>query len=348
MTRFLVSAATVAVLVGAAFPATAQTFPVAGVDISHAAARIQVIPENRTDVSVEIGPTGRLPAITTRVEGGKLVIDGNLANRIHGCGNWNIMSAGNGVEQVNIWGIGNVRSADLPVITLHVPRTLNLNAGGAVFGDVGASAGGHVQIGGCGRVRVADAAGPLDVALTGSGDVDAGAVSGELHARLDGSGDLRVAHAGAGAQAELNGAGDLTIASVAGALTARLDGSGDLRVPGSANGAVLDLNGSGDVSVGAVTGTLRAHVDGSGDVSVASVSGGAVELALAGSGDLSVAGGATDRLTARNEGSGDVRFRGRAQALDADLGGSGDIMVASAGQARNIHDHGSGDVHVGP
>src|SRR5262249_58624121 len=98
--------------------------------------------ESRANSEAEIGGTGRLPAFTTSVVNGRLVLDGGLGNRIHGC--MSIAFFGPAKPTISIWGIGNVPRESLPLIILHVPRQLDLNAGGAVFGDIGSTDGGHI------------------------------------------------------------------------------------------------------------------------------------------------------------------------------------------------------------
>ena len=344
MFRFLIGAAFIAIISGAGV-ARAETYAAARVDIANAAIQLHVIPEARTDIAMQVAPNARFPAISARVINGRLVVDGGLRNRVHGCGSWNLF-ANSREQNIMIFGLGSVPQHALPTVTLRVPRDLDLTAAGAVFGDVGASAGGRLSFDGCGRMAVDASAGALDVMQNGSGDLDVASVGGALRVRLNGSGDVRAVSAGAGVQAELVGSGNLMVASMSGPLTARLDGSGDLHVGGTASGANLDLQGSGDVAIGAVSGPLRAHLDGSGNLGIASMTGGQADLVLNGSGDLIVNGGTADRLAARQSGSGDIRFHGHAVALDADLGGSGDIYVADAGQT-SIRDHGSGSVRVG-
>ena len=344
MFRFMTaSAVAMAALAG---QAQAETYSATGVDVVHAAAQLFVIAEDRGDVAVDIVNSDRVPEVGARLEGGRLVLDGGLGSRIHGCSSGNFLGAP-AAETVNIWGGGQVRKEDLPRITLRVPRRMDLTAGGAIFGAIGASAGGRVRISGCGKVTMGGASGDLDLVQSGSGDLDVGMIDGPLRARLDGSGDLRIGAAHAGANVDLNGSGDVHVGDMSGLLTASLDGSGGLNVGNGAQGGELSLNGSGDVRVGAMSGPLRARLDGSGGLSVVSVQGGAVDLSLMGSGDLVIRGGVADQLTARLQGSGELRFAGRAQALDADLGGSGDIEIADAGETRHIRDHGSGDVRVG-
>ena len=158
------------------------------------------------------------------MEGQRIVIDGGLRNRIHQCSG----------DRVRVRGIGNVAADELPRITIRTPRTFDLGIGGAVYANIGASAGGGVAHNGCGGTKIADVSGALNVALNGSGDVDVTRVGGALEAALNGSGSLTIARCDGDAEASLNGSGDLTIGNVGGPLEAALHGSGSLRAGNTA------------------------------------------------------------------------------------------------------------------
>ncbi|WP_395646066.1 GIN domain-containing protein [Terricaulis sp.] len=320
-----------------AVTANAETYPARSVDIRYAAANITVIPENRTDIAADVAAGGRVQAPSVRLDGGRLVIDGGLRNRIRGCSD--------GAVQIN--GLGRVNRTELPRITLRVPQSLDLHVGGAAFTSIGESAGGRAAFSGCGDTQIEEAHGALTVALDGSGDVRVTRVSGDLHASLDGSGDLNVGPVGGDAEASLDGSGDLTVASVAGAAAGSLDGSGDLNVGAVGASARVSLDGSGDVEFGSVRAGLQASVDGSGNIQVAAVEGGQVALALDGSGDVLVRSGAAERLSARNGGSGNVAFRGRVATLVAEIEGSGDIRIDHVDHVETLRDSGSGSVNFG-
>jgi hypothetical protein len=362
-----------------AAPAAADSYRASGARLEYVAADVAVIPEDRADVDVSIAATSRLPAPTVRVDGNRVVIDGGLRNRLQGC-----TSTLGGGERVRIRGIGAVGRADLPRITLRVPRTLDLSIGGAAFTNIGASGGGSVAHNGCGSTDIADVSGALDVALNGSGDVEVTRVAGALHAELNGSGSLGVTRADADAELRLNGSGDLRtgdvrgdvdgllagsgnlrvgnarnallrlngsgdvqIGDVAGTLDARLGGSGGIRMGSAGQGARIALNGSGDVDAGDVRGALRADLSGSGSIDIASVQGPSAELSQSSSGDLSVRGGRVERLVARNSGSGNVRFGGVAGTSSIEVRSSGDVTVSDAGRIEQIIDTGSGGAHLG-
>lgn len=341
MSKFWIAAAAALMT---ATPALAQPYAATGVDITGAAARLTVIAEDRGDVSIDVTAGARLAAPAVRLDGGRVVIDGGLNNRLRGCRS--IGLAGPAQTTVQVTGVGWVRVDELPQITMRVPRTLDLTSRGTVFATIGASNGGRVRLGGCGDATIARVNGPLDLTMMGSGDIDVGEVTGALRAQLDGSGDLTIAAALAGADLKLRGSGDLDLERIAGPLVADLDGSGDIRVGPGASEAQLSLQGSGDVVTGAVRGPLSARADGSGNVTVASVAGGPVQLALVGSGDVAVRGGTASRLNVRLDGSGDVDFDGEVGQVEADIGGSGDVSVRRAGSTV-VRKRGSGELHVG-
>src|SRR5690606_34876879 len=148
-----------------------------GVSIEHAAAIVTIIPEDRSNVDVTIAGGSRLPAPAVRVQGDDLVIDGGLRNRVRGC-----TSRLGSAPRVRIAGVGVVSRDELPRIPVRAPRTLDLAIGGAVFADIGASAGGRVTLNGCGDTSMEAAAGQLHLTLNGSGDVEASRVGGPLTA----------------------------------------------------------------------------------------------------------------------------------------------------------------------
>lgn len=337
--RILIAAAAVSVL---AAPAAAETFQTTSVEIRDAAAELTVIAEDRANVDVSITGGSRLAAPQARMTAEGVVIDGGLRNRFRGCTN----SLG-GRTQVRISGIGNVAREDLPRITLRVPRQLDLSAGGAIYTEIGPSAGGVVTMSGCGDTEIADVGGGLDLTLNGSGDIDVTRVAGTLAAVLNGSGSLEVERADAEAALRLNGSGDLQVGQVGGRLNAQLSGSGSLRTGAAAGNARLVLNGSGNVYAGSITGALDADLRGSGSMRVASVNGERAALNLTSSGSLVVSAGQVARLEARSTGSGSVRYSGSAAVTRASLTGSGSITIHDAGRVESLSDTGSGSINVG-
>jgi Putative auto-transporter adhesin, head GIN domain len=252
-----------------------------GAEIRNAVARVIVIPENRSDVVVDVVKTNpRLPLHITQW-GDTVHVDGNVGMRIHGCRSWL------GKPSAWVWGIGNIGYDDMPQLVIHAPMDVRVGGGGAIFGSVGRAASVNLGNSGCGDWTVADTPGLLHVGNSGSGDVRAGAAgSADLHG--SGSGDMSVRRVENGLTSATSGSGDVQAGFVNGPLHIHIAGSGDFRGHG---GQVTDMDvaiaGSGDVTFAGVAQSLNASVAGSGDVTVAQVTG-PVSKHVAGSGDVRV------------------------------------------------------------
>lgn len=135
-------------------------------------------------------------------------------------------------------------------------------------------------------------------------------VRGLLHARrvdglaIAGSGDIK-----AGA---LSGTGKLSIA-----------GSGDIRIGAlTATGLEVKITGSGDVSIGGKADSLATRISGSGDINAGKLETKRATVSIAGSGDTTV--WARESLAVSISGAGDVRYYGD-PALDKAISGSGSV-----------------------
>jgi hypothetical protein len=295
-------------VIGAATAALAGGAQAAELEIKHAAARVVVIPEARSDVQVTITPgAARLPQLEVRRNGASVEIDGDLRNRIRECGLRGvgvIRDTGNPLRpdsqlSVEIRDHGRIRVADLPLITARVPLDADVSAGGAVWGSVGRARSLELGAAGCGDWTVANVSGPLKISVAGSGDVSAG-TSTRADVSVAGSGDVRLGPVSGPLNASVAGSGDVHVASVAGDIDASIAGSGDIVVAGGRGGALdASIAGSGDIRVDGPVQSLDASVLGSGDIAVASVSGN-VSQSVMGSGDIVVAGRALPRRGRRD------------------------------------------------
>lgn len=279
-----------------------KTYAGAVLKVRDAVAVLKVIPEDRADISVEIANPGKLGTPVVRMDGDAVVVDGGLRRRIQDCG------GGRGAFEVSVRGVGDVREAEMPVITVRTPRNVDVSVGGAVKSDIGAAAAADLSFSGCGDATVADVAGALDLSSAGSGDVTVGnAASATISAA---------------------GSGDATLAAVAGKLE-------------------VSVAGSGSVMAESVAGPLDVSIAGSGDVTVAGGAVTDADISIAGSGDVSVTGNVA-KLDVSIMGSGDVTVRGAAASVDANIMGSGDVQVASVTGGVQKAVMGSGSVTVGP
>ncbi len=276
-----------------AFAATAAS--AVEVEIKDAVARVVVIPEDRTDVAVEVVPGSRaeLPRVTvSRTGSGKVIVDGDLGrNRIRGCSGRTAESGASPLDRlgdvtVRVRNIGEVRMSETPIITVRTPREVQVEADGAVFGWIGRAT--RVSLGnsGCGDWTVADTSGELKISQAGSGDTQAGR-SASLSVAIAGSGDVDAGPTGA-MKASIAGSGDVEVAALNGSLDVSIAGSGGVKVRGGkATTVKANIAGSGDVDVDAPADSVRASIMGSGDVNVRSVSG-EVSKSVMGSGAIRI------------------------------------------------------------
>jgi len=283
--------------------------------VSHAAARVVISAENRSDIAVSVSRgSARLPALSVRRDGGAVVVEGGLDTRSLSCdGGYDmghLFGQGDqvrGSRRVKLPGLGWVNFSDLPVITVHAPRGVAVTTDGAVWGDAGPTEALTLDAGGCGDWRIAPVHGKLNVHIAGSGDV----------------------------QGETASALELSIA-----------GSGDVALKGVAGPARVAVMGSGDVRLGGVAGTLDARMRGSGNLIVDHMDG-SVKADLSGSSDITISGGHAPQLAVQVTGSGDFVFKGVAGAVSASVSGSGDIHVARAEGPVAKSVAGSGDISIG-
>lgn len=295
-------------VIGAAAAALAGGAQAAELEIKHAAARVVVIPEARSDVQVTVTPgAARLPQLEVRRRGDSVEIEGGLRNKIRECGLRGVgMVRDTGTPlrpdsqlSVEIRDVGRVRVADLPLITARVPLNADVASGGAVFGSIGRTQSLDLSHAGCGDWTVANVSGPLNISVAGSGDVNAG-TSTRAEVSVAGSGDVSLGPVAGPLEASIAGSGDIRVASVAGSIDASIAGSGDILVEGGRAGSLdASIMGSGDVKVNGSVESLDVSVMGSGDVNVASVSG-SISRSIMGSGDIVVAGRALPRNRRRD------------------------------------------------
>ncbi|MGE0830403.1 MAG: DUF2807 domain-containing protein [Hyphomonadaceae bacterium] len=259
--------------------AAEQAYAATDIRVMYAAALVEVIPEDRTDVAVAIRNPGHAPMPVVKHDGERLEIDGLLARRINEC-----RQEGGAILE----GYGDLARDQLPQITLRVPRTAEIRFQGAVFGRIGAMENLDLRVGGCGRTEIADVSGSLEIDNDGSGEVVAAAArNAEIH--LTGSGEASIGAVSESLVLDLAGSGGVTAASLRGALETQIAGSASAVVNGGAvTTAELDIAGSGEIRIRAPVERLEADIAGSGDIIVAGAVG-AVDASLAGSGDVRVA-----------------------------------------------------------
>jgi len=251
------------VLLAAGAAMAAGSAQAASVEIRDAVARVTVVPEDRSDVKVEVlKPNSRVPLTVRTVPGGRTIVDGDLDRRIRSC------RGVFGKAVVTVRDVGDISWDEMPQVVIHTPRQVDVEAGGAVFGSVGRSASLKIENAGCGDWTVANVAGEAKVSQAGSGDTRMGS-SGALKIRVAGSGDVAAGDVKGGLDVSIAGSGDTEIAGgQATTMKVSIAGSGDVDFDGSADSLQARIAGSGDVSVRQVKGEVSKSIMGSGSVRV--------------------------------------------------------------------------------
>lgn len=290
----VITSAVIAAVAAFAVPALANPGP--EVEIDNAVARVAVVVEDRTDIAVEIEQgTSGLPALRVTRNGDDVRVDGGLRRRGMFSGGGSIRDCRPGPDSgqpgsgasVEVRNLGRVNLSDAPLIVVRTPRTVNVEASGAVFGSVGRGAASvDLGNGGCGTWHVANTEGPVSLSVGGSGDMRAG-TSTALEASIAGSGSIS---AGATRALEISvaGSGDVVVARVDGPTDISIAGSGDVIVrAGSTPDLSISIAGAGDVEFGGVAGDVSVSIAGSGDVTVARATG-SVSRSIVGAGDVRI------------------------------------------------------------
>ena len=253
----------------------------ASVELKNLHASVEVIPENRSDVAVEVhASNGRLRAPTVTRVGDSVVIDGGPWGA-RGCDGDADLERG-----MNAPGHGWVRSRPALAITIHTPRAVVVKANGSIVGNVRPAGAVDLTTTGCSRWRIADVAGVLSIQQAGAATIEAGSagaahleLSGVSHVDLRSVRALNVDMSGAGkvrlnsisgpVDADLSGIGSVTIASGrAQRVKAEVSGMGGFTLHGSAAALDADVSGIGSVHVDRVDGAVHKSVSGIGRVSV--------------------------------------------------------------------------------
>jgi hypothetical protein len=253
----------------------------ASIEIKDAVARVTVVPEDRSDIKIEVTRANAKLPLTVRSLGDRWILDGDLDRKIRNC-----RSSG---EQswVEVRGVGQFSWAEMPQVVIRTPRDVKVDAGGAVFGSVGRSNTLNLGNSGCGDWTIANVAGEAKVSQAGSGDTRMGSSAG-LKVRVAGSGDVAAADVKGGLNISIAGSGSANVKSVNGPLEVSIAGSGDVTVAsGRATDMKVSVAGSGDVDFRGTADTLRARIAGSGDVHANEVKG-EVSKAIMGSGSVHV------------------------------------------------------------
>src|SRR5579862_9904733 len=107
-----------AAFAGAAFAAGSAS--AASVEVKDAVARVTVIPENRTDIKIDIVQANPQLPLDVRTFAGRTIVDGRLGRRIRDC------HGSNENVSVHVRGVGTIGWREMPQVVIHTPRDVDL------------------------------------------------------------------------------------------------------------------------------------------------------------------------------------------------------------------------------
>ena len=254
----------------------------AAVELKNVYANVEIIPEDRADVAVDVRASdGKLPSPRVTRAGGDLLVDGGLSP-LHNCG---------GVRPgqfVYISGHGWLPTTSALNITVHTPRDAHITSSGAVIGNVRAARSFDLNTKGCSQWRIADVGETLSIRQQGAAVIVAGSAGKMV---LDLSGLTRVDLTATRAlTVDMSGMGKVRLKSISGPVNADLSGMGSVDIAGGrAERVKADVSGMGGFSLHGSASELDADVSGVGGVHVDHVDG-AVKKSVSGIGRVSVGG----------------------------------------------------------
>jgi len=253
----------------------------AKVDIRDAAVRVTVVPQDRSDIKVEIVKAHPDLPLEVSVSGDRTVVDGGLAHRIRDC---------NGMGEnarINIRDVGRVAYADLPQVVVYTPKAVDVDSNGAVIGSVGRSGSLELDDSGCANWTVADVEGEAELHVSGAGNVKMG-TAGKLDVHLSGAANIQAVGVRDGMEARLSGAGNVRVANFAGPMDAQVSGVGQVRIAaGRANTMRASVSGIGQIEFEGQAQDLQASISGLGQIRVREVTG-QVNKSVSGGGSIKV------------------------------------------------------------
>jgi hypothetical protein len=273
-----------AVATGKAETIASTAYAGAKVRLEDMVAIVEVTPEDRADIAVEIRNPGFLATPKATLVGDALIVNGGV-NDIRKCGS----SSHNGSEpriMVGVRGGPELNGDQVPRIALRTPRAVALDANGAVWLNIGGGAqSATIALNGCGDAEIGAVDGPMKLSLAGSGDFDALSARG-VELDLSGSGGVTIGSVSGPLTVSLAGSSGVDAQTVTGDLDASIAGSGDIAIEGGQiNNGRMNIAGSGEITIEAPITNAQARVAGSGDINLEGVVA-TLDASIFGSGDI--------------------------------------------------------------
>jgi hypothetical protein len=259
------------------------------IQLENLRADVEIIPENRPDISVDVDMNGSSDA-TPRItySGNTVTVAGDLqtARKVFRV-SFNLDRRMDVARFKQLSRVHRDHPSGLPRLVIHTPMKVSVKSSAYVFGRIGPSQSVTIQDSGDGEWRI-------------------DTVSQEASVKGEGGTDFYLADAGS-AGIDLLGTGNVTLGDMQ-SLWSSQWGSGDVTVDKVERDADIELSGIGDFKARNVSGKMRVLIDDAGSVTVRD-------------GDVST-------LRVRTlDGIGAVRFGGTVKDADINIGTSTKVTI---------------------
>lgn len=248
----------------------------ASLDLKHIVAKVVVVPEARSDISVTvIRANPKLPMRVRNALDDVTVVDGGdrdwwpqlFGGRISHC------RVGPEGTSVHVAGVGDFSEDQLPQLLVRVPLDAKISTSGAIVGSLPAADSLSLSIAGCDTWTIGDIKGRMHLSEAGQGRIRTGAL-GAADIDIAGTATVSTRAIAEELKVSISGSGDLYASSASGQIGMSIAGSGRVRIDG---GHVALLKGSiagdGDLTYEGAADRVKISVAGKGSVHVAHVQG---------------------------------------------------------------------------
>jgi hypothetical protein len=228
-------------------------------------------------MTVEVsGNPSRLNHLQVSADGGTLHIDGEEAgdnNSVWDWKNWFNFSDGEYRRTNNLFVHVTIpRGADVHVDDLVGNATIGDTGGILHFGaaattaHIGRVKEAHIDVGGSGKIYVAQVDGALHLDVGGSGKIVVGSTQ-SVDADIAGSGDVTLGPIAGGLKLDIAGSGDVSAPRVNGPVHVEIAGSGSVKIAdGTADPLHVEIMGAGNFTFGGMAVDPHVEAVGSGSV----------------------------------------------------------------------------------
>ncbi len=228
-------------------------------------------------MTVEVsGDKSRINHLKVAADGSVLDVDGETSDdsdSVWDVKNWFNFSDGNYRRTTNLFiRIAIPRGSEVRIDDLVGNATIGDTDGILHFGaaattaHIGRVKEAHIDVGGSGKITIAQVDGPLHLDVGGSGKIVVGPTQ-EVDADIAGSGDVTLGPVSGGMKLDIAGSGDISAPRVNGPVHVEIAGSGSVKIAdGTADPLHVEIMGAGNFTFGGMAVDPHVEAVGSGSV----------------------------------------------------------------------------------